>query len=90
MSVTDARKVSDRVAVSELKRAEAQERHRDPMVSLPLADYRVSVSEEGTDFEVFYEHDNPNVPFEVWWGHPMHFAVFVDKASGKPTLVPGK
>ena len=90
LSLEEARTISDRVAARELHEQEILHRHDDPKVTLRLEDYKVLVSENSQTYEFFYDHDNADVEFELWFGHPMHFTVHVNRRTGEVELIGGK
>ncbi len=90
-----ARKLADPVAIADLARVEAHERKRDPAVRLRFEDYEVTVRElvRAGDREVHvvdYVHTNPDVDFELWTGHGMHFSVEVGKSDEKTRIIHGE
>ncbi len=89
VALPEAITIADQVATEELRRAEVEGRSRDTNVVFRLSDYRVSVSEKPTAYRFFFQHNNPNVPFELWDGHPMHFTIYVDKKSGRTKIIGG-
>ena len=88
--IINARQSADQAATAELKRYETEHRKRDPRVSLPLKDNKVTFSEDDDNYHFFYEHNNTNVDFELWEGHPMHFSIYISKKDGKTSLIGGE
>ena len=89
-AIINARQTADQIAAVELKRCETEHQKRDPRVSLPLKDYKVTFSEDDDNYHFFYEHNNINVDFELWEGHPMHFSIYISKKDGKTRLIGGE
>jgi hypothetical protein len=89
IALVDALNIADEAAQQELSLEEENWRKDIPNVFLRLIDYEVFVSHSDAEYSFSYYHSNRNIPFQKWFGHPMHFMVTVNKQSGNITIFRG-